>query len=469
MTSTGTLDLAAGYTPLPAQEKFHQSPAKFRLYSGGFGSGKSVCGCREAILTAWMYPGSLGAISRLRAKDLELTTQRTFWEELAKMGLDKKPYLKNFSARTQMVTFGNGSEVAFTGLDDEMKLRSLNMDWWYIDEGSEVPDNIYRTVISRLRGRTGPRRLWVTTNPGASGWLRRNFIDRRRMNEKYWSIVAPTRENIHLPEGYVESMLEEYPEAFRKRYLDGNWDAFEGQVFTGFDEAKHLIDDADWRVPEGWQVIEGWDFGFRNPTHVVWIAWDGEDEYPLVVFDELVMQERTPDYIGRHVHQRRAKYGISDRVVAYGDPAGAGVQGLKGESYFDAYGAMGIGISPSVKSPSIRAVRIARRINRELATRHGIMPGIVFVKQKVPHTLRSLVAYRYKENRSLLHEDPKEEFHKEDDHGVDALGYGMAGVNSPDDADDAEGHAFPFRAARPFSTVEEWDGEEDDGDVLMYG
>ena len=78
--SNDVLDLSQdGYVPLPAQDRFHRSEAKFRLYSGGFGSGKSLCGCREAIYHALRYPGSFGMIGRLRFKDLETTTQRTFW------------------------------------------------------------------------------------------------------------------------------------------------------------------------------------------------------------------------------------------------------------------------------------------------------------------------------------------------------------------------------------------------------
>ena len=56
------LDLTGGYVPLPAQHRFHSSLAKFRLYGGGFGSGKSMCGCREAIYKAIQHPGSAGGI-----------------------------------------------------------------------------------------------------------------------------------------------------------------------------------------------------------------------------------------------------------------------------------------------------------------------------------------------------------------------------------------------------------------------
>jgi hypothetical protein len=154
-------------------------------------------------------------------------------------------------------------------------------------------------------------------------------------------------------------------------------------------------------------------------------------------------------------------------VIAYGDPAGSGVQGLRGESYFEAYGRLGIGISPSIKSPAIRATRISRRLERRLRTKDGETPALVFIKDRTAATRRSLTSYRYKENRSLTHEDPREEFHKEDDHGVDSLGYGIGNIPSPDDEMDPRG--FPFPAARDFTTIDEWGGGDSDESVTLYG
>lgn len=37
------------YQPLPTQARFHASPAKFRAFVGGLGSGKTRAGCVEAL------------------------------------------------------------------------------------------------------------------------------------------------------------------------------------------------------------------------------------------------------------------------------------------------------------------------------------------------------------------------------------------------------------------------------------
>ena len=429
MATLSAVDLTAGYTPLPAQAKFHAAGDKFRLYSGGFGSGKTLCGVRESIITAFAYPGSTGLISRLRMKDLELTTQLEFWEQLTAMGLNRKPYVQNWSAKVQKLDLANGSSIIFSGLDDEMKLRSMQLSWAYVDEGSEVPASIYRALLGRIRW-GNPRRVWITTNPGASGWLRKNFVDENGAKRNYFWINAPTYENKHLPQDYIDSMHEEYPPTWRKKYLEGSWTAFEGQVFTDFDEGVHLID-GDWRPSKEHVVYEGWDFGYRNPTHVTWIAWHPSGREPLIVFGEHEGSLMTVKQHASEVKAMRQELGIDpDQILAFGDPAGAQTTGIEGASYYDEYASLGIYISPSTKEPRIRAVRLSRLFSGNIWNKGTERwPRIVFVRSRTRKTVQSVTSYRFAEDKGTSTEDPKEQFHKEDDHGVDSLGYGVMPIS----------------------------------------
>jgi phage terminase large subunit len=461
------LDLTGGYTPLPAQRRFHSSLAKFRLYGGGFGSGKSKCGVREAIYKAIQHPGSAGGIFRLRLKDLTLTTGKTFWEELTAMGINRKPFIKKWSASLQELTLWNGSTILFSGLDDEMKLRSMSLSWAFVDEGSEVPEHIYRTLLGRIRWK-GPLRLWVTTNPGPSAWLRKNFVDATKPN--YDRFDAPTKENTHLDPGYIQSLYDEYPEVWVRIYLEGSWEAFEGQVFMGFTQETHVPDLGFWTPPDDWLVYEGYDFGFRNPTHVTWTAWDPSGENPLVTFAEHSAKEWTVDEHVDVIRAKRAEYGVhEDQIICVGDPAGAQVQGLVGLSYYDEYGNHGIGISAGTKEPSIRAVRLSKLFKKTMKTRAwGTTPMLLFARGHTQNTVRSVINYRYAINRSTTQEDPKEQFHKEDDHGVDSEGYGVMAI--PVFANEPEPRkGFPMAAAKPFSSRHDEDFEDDDEPPTVYG
>jgi hypothetical protein len=50
------------YIPLPSQERFHDSKARFKGFSGPIGSGKSQALCWEAIRLAYLNPGRTGLI-----------------------------------------------------------------------------------------------------------------------------------------------------------------------------------------------------------------------------------------------------------------------------------------------------------------------------------------------------------------------------------------------------------------------
>src|SRR5450631_2359854 len=50
------------YHPLPSQQKFHESTARFKGFSGPIGSGKSQALCQEAIRLSYQNPGRMGLI-----------------------------------------------------------------------------------------------------------------------------------------------------------------------------------------------------------------------------------------------------------------------------------------------------------------------------------------------------------------------------------------------------------------------
>jgi hypothetical protein len=50
------------YSPLPSQQRFHDSTARFKGFSGPIGSGKSQALCQEAIRMSYLNPGRTGLI-----------------------------------------------------------------------------------------------------------------------------------------------------------------------------------------------------------------------------------------------------------------------------------------------------------------------------------------------------------------------------------------------------------------------
>ena len=54
----------------------------------------------------------------------------------------------------------------------------------------------------------------------------------------------------------------------RAAFLDGNWDVFAGQMFTGLDHDRHVVE--PFTLPASWQRYNGIDWGFAKPWAVLW-------------------------------------------------------------------------------------------------------------------------------------------------------------------------------------------------------
>jgi hypothetical protein len=252
------------YTPNVSQGPFHASTAKYKLLLGAAGSGKTVALVVEDILLAIDYPGSTGVVARRYYPSLRDTTKRT-WFEWCPRELIKREIK---SEGREEVELHNGSRTLFRVFDDYKKLGSTAFDRISLDEAIEVEEREFLTLIARLRGLRGPRRLMLATNPpDEDHWLYRWFVTQERPEKHvFHSATYDNRE--HLPEEYIRE-LEQYPPAWREKFLFGRWGFLsDGQpVFEGFDPIVHI---AKLDVAPELPVIRGWDFGFVHPA-CVWL------------------------------------------------------------------------------------------------------------------------------------------------------------------------------------------------------
>jgi hypothetical protein len=463
------IDLFARFRPTPSQMKFFRSKAYGRLFSSGYGSGKSKTGCREAIRWAVMHAGSRGLIGRFVGDELKTTTMVTFWKEMAQVGFKKAEterdlargaghYIHNKSER--YIDFWNDSRIYYRHLDDPDSLGSLELNWAFIDEGAEVGDEIYKTISSsRLRWHLPvcdqdervrelidahapdeevaavdcncPRGIWVCTNPGASGYLR--AVTRKQVDGWEWIAAKPGDNPYNGPDYYAKMERDRQinGDIWMKKFYEGSWDAFEGQRFPMFDRDTHVLRE-QWKPTAAHEIVEGWDFGHRE-TFVCWIAYHPKANEPIVVFHELQMNEvMEPKDVADEVKRIRRLYGIDP--IALGDPAGVAASTFSAVSPIQAYAGLGVMIAPCKlgKSPTARADLLTAFLNERRPQPDGSRwPGIMF-SESCPATIDSVINLRWKPQTGKLGEDPREQFLKKDDHGFDALGYGLVGVPPPD-------------------------------------
>jgi phage terminase large subunit len=206
------------------QAAFHQSPAKYRLFGGAMGGGKSVGGCAEGFKQSWLYPGNRGVMIRRNLTTLRRTLLPTFFNTVP------ADLIEDYNQSKQSIKLINGSEILYIDADESKdplfnKLKSLEIGWFYFEEASEISKGAFAAMVSRRRwklpdGSYPPLVGWLTTNP-EDCWLKDDFVDGLLPGTEY--IPSLPGDNPHLPEGYLDDMSDVLGYAQQRRYIYGDW------------------------------------------------------------------------------------------------------------------------------------------------------------------------------------------------------------------------------------------------------
>lgn len=242
-----------------AQGDFVDSPAGEVLFSGAFGAGKTVALLAKGLRLSEDFPNNFGLICRKTRASMTHTTLKTFWEKVCPVEL-----VADYNKTEGLVKFKNGSGIIFGGLDDPLKLGSLELGWCGIDEAIETVEDDWRMLEGRLRLPNVPHQIFAATNPGPpSHYIHRIFFEQKR-GEVY---QAGTLENPELPDDYKER-VKVFDGVYYQRYVLGQWVGLEGLVYNCFDERACVISrfPLDDEAHKHWPRYAGHDFGGANPA-----------------------------------------------------------------------------------------------------------------------------------------------------------------------------------------------------------
>lgn len=207
---------------LPSQIKFWNSPERFVLFSGGLGCGKSMILLLKVIYDAMSQPNNYILVGRTSYQEIQDVLLKEFFEICHPSWI--KEYRKTPHASVTLHTFtGGSSEIIFRNLDKDSRpeILGLNLGGFAIDQAEDVPEEIFLTLKGRLRRQGIKHRGYLTSNPKLS-WLYRVF--KQSPEEGHALIEASTLENTkNLPAEYVQDLLN-YPESWRRQYVEGIWD-----------------------------------------------------------------------------------------------------------------------------------------------------------------------------------------------------------------------------------------------------
>lgn len=343
------------YQPLPHQYAFHADPHKFKMFAGGYGSGKTTTGAAETIRHILTTPRGTTLIGAATLPQLEQTAQKEFFEMFPKELIAHYNKQKNYLVTT------NGHTVIFRPLDDEEKARSLNLTFFWIEEASVVNYTYFEQLKTRLRNKATKHHQGIlTTNPDM-GYVKSEFLlksdkiynspveylqDPETINENYSTHIAPTHLNTHLPENYYEDTARGQPDWWVNRYLLGSFENREGLVYP--DAQDHIIKrEHEFPIPKHWERVFGADFGWRDPTVGIVGAIDPQTGI-LYFYKEHYESEKPVNYHAEKFNKMLEDIPLGKLQFMVGDPKGKAKSERDSISLFDHYAEYGIFFDPAM-------------------------------------------------------------------------------------------------------------------------
>ena len=240
--------------------------ATYCMLFGGSRSGKTFLHIRNIVMRALKAPGSRHCILRFRFNHIKSSIIFDTFPKVMKAAFPEIEYKLNKS--DWFVTFPNGSEIWFGGLDDKERTEKILGNEYatiYLNECSQISWLAVGMVITRLAQQAAQSivgrepcklktRMYFDCNPpNKLHWTYLLFIKKidpetkepLKHPENYVSFKMNPRDNVeNLSEGYLET-LEGLSARLRKRFLEGDFaDANPNALF-----ADETID--KWRVIDG--------------------------------------------------------------------------------------------------------------------------------------------------------------------------------------------------------------------------
>ena len=159
--------------------------------------------------------------------------------------------MKDHNKSGQKITLINDSVIYYGGLKPAGgtgaaidRIKSMDLGAFAIDEASEIPKDFFLVLCSRIKrgllekiiktnpscNKTNPLYKGLLTSNPEPGWVRQYFVDNKYPDHTF--IPSLPSDNPHLSADYVEGLKQKYPPEWITKYLNGDWDAYEGDNFV---------------------------------------------------------------------------------------------------------------------------------------------------------------------------------------------------------------------------------------------
>ncbi len=278
----------------------------------GFGAGKTVGLVAKATMLAAMNVGHVSALFEPTHAMLVDILVRTCNELFAQWQI---PFSYRASPQPSFtLEFAEGTHtILLRTMLTYQRLRGQNLCAIGFDEADTVPkrdaEQAMNMALARLRS-GNIQQFYATTTPEGHGWAFDTFKKNAKTDTRL--IQAKTSDNKYLPEGFIQSLIENYPEQLIKAYLNGEFVNLTMGAVYRFDRNVHVSNQLLNYKNEILRI--GIDFNIQNTNCVIGVR----DGNKLVIIDEITKMHDT-DALAKEILRRYP----NQKILIYPDASGS--------------------------------------------------------------------------------------------------------------------------------------------------
>lgn len=419
-----------GYHAQPHQQKFHDSPARGRLFIGGNRSGKTVGGAAEAVKrltgTHESYTKHRTPIrGRAVGVDFDNGVNKIMMPEIARWippsMLINGSWEASYAKGDKTLTLENGSTLEFMSYDQDVdKFAGTSRHFVWFDE--EPPEEIFNECLARLIDTSGD--WWMTMTPliDMSWTLDRLYtpgITEADPNIEVFEVS--TSENQYVNSVEIEILTMGMTDEQKEARLHGKYMTYTGTIYGSVIQDSTFVEpyvDTDrWPLLEKWGHFGMLDHGYRNPTAFLLGAFDSEGR--IIIYDEYYETNRLVKENALAILSRINELKIKDKLhYIVADPSIKNKDPIGGGSIYQEYGEHGLYMTLANNDVTAGINRVSSRLkNNQL-----------YIAKNCTNLRWEINRYRwakFSSSKIATKNSLKETPLKKDDHACDALRYGV--------------------------------------------
>lgn len=379
------------------QRKIMRSPKRFLIALAGIQSGKTMVGCMwliSEILRGWNENKDYSyLIAAPTYKILQQSTLRK-WFEVA------PPWLGRYLEQKSVIQLADGRGIIYIRSTDEpYGLEGMTLKAAWLDEGGQMPDEVWRVIQGRLSILRG--RCLITSTPYAFNWLK-DVSDAGTTDDTlvvHWeSIDSPWfprgeyLRQLKIAKGDPSLMAD-----FEKRYR-GIFRSMTGAVYQNWNEKFTTSDLGSQYFKE---YIGGIDWGYTQPFAIEIMGFS-DTKPTCVLVDEYYQSGKTIDELAQIAANMKKQWNVR---LFYADPSRP--------DYIMDFNTRGIPVMPGNNDIQM-GISVIQRL---------IKSGNFAVHTRCHNLLEEIKKYHYPEvGDSISKEIPVKVF----DHALDSMRYAIA-------------------------------------------